>query len=208
MKELYHAIREDAQKKTLLTTLSGLALNLGYAGYHIFLAVRDAAAWPVLMAVYFAILGMGRALCVLCFRGQRRSSRAPFLSCGVLLLLLSVVLGVSVCFSLRFPVIRGKNLIPMIASAAYTFSKLTFAVIGFSGKRRRQGLPVEIVRHIAFADAAASMLTLERMMIISLSAENRIFYRDMTAAVGAGVIACVVTLGISLLRRGINLRRK
>ena len=55
----------------------------------------------------------------------------------------------------------------MITIAVYAFTKITIAIINFVKARKSNSATVKVLRNIALADAAVSIFSLQRSMLVS-----------------------------------------
>lgn len=78
---------------------------------------------------------------------------------GGMLILLAVILAVSSWLSFQYDVAVVYSEIMMIAIAAYTFYKMTMAIVNAIKAGKQQSLWLTAIRNIGCADAAASLLT-------------------------------------------------
>ena len=85
---------------------------------------------------------------------------------GGMLTLLSVILALSVYLSFQYDAAIVHSEILMITIATYTFYKITMAIINAAKARKQQSLWLRAIRNIGCADAAASLLTLQRSMLV------------------------------------------
>ena len=94
--------------------------------------------------------------------------------------------------------------ITMITIAAYTFYKITMAVIRAVRQRKNPSPLLAVIRTISYAEVAASVLTLQRSMLVSFGAIDSAKVRLMNALTGAGICLFVLMLGIFMTIRGIK----
>ena len=119
-----------------------------------------------------------------------------------LLALLSVILSAVVYLSLSRNIAVRYGEIVMITIAAYTFYKITAAVVRAVRQRRNPSPLLAAIRGISYAEVAASVLTLQRSMLVSFGAMSAGNIHLMNALTGAGVCLFVLLLGISMIIKG------
>lgn len=192
-----------AQARLLHRALLALTCNAAFTLYHGVLGILQVSLWLLAMCAFYAILSAMRFCAVLCAHGggARNEEAARFVMkvCGGLLILLSAVLGGVNFLSLRENIATKYGEITMITIAAYTFYKITLAAI--RGARRRGGagtLPT-VLRRIGYAEVAASVLTLQRSMLVSFGAMAEKDIHLMNAMTGGGVCLFILLLGISMV---------
>lgn len=199
----------ERRYRMVVTAGLGFLLNLTYALYHGALGIMDGSVWFMTMCAYYIILSTMRFSAVLC---ERRSGQTPSVDTeyfvmrlsGVLLVGLSIVLSGVVCISLSRNIAAKHGEIVMIAIAAYTFYKLTMAVIRAVRQRRDPSPLLAVIRNIGYADVAASVLTLQRSMLVSFQGMSAWETRLMNALTGAAVSLFVAALGIAMIIRGLR----
>lgn len=186
----------------------GLLSNIMYAIYHGALGVVNQSLWFVTMFAYYMILSSMRFSAVLC--EWKRKSLAPedteyFVAklCGGLLVLLSFILGGVVYISLSQNVAVKHHEIVMITIATYTFYKITVAVIRAT-KQRKNAVPLLVViRTIGYAEVTASLLTLQRSMLISFGSMDNEDIALMNGLTGISACLFILLLGIfTILKSG------
>lgn len=114
-------------------------------------------------------------------------------------MLLSAILALSVYLSFQYDVAVVHSEIMMITIAAYTFYKMTMAVVNAVKARKQRTLWLIAIRNIGCADAAASLLTLQRSMLVSFEGMNSRDIELMNVLTGAGVCLVTAALGIYMV---------
>ena len=122
--------------------------------------------------------------------------------CGVLLVLLNFVLVGAIYISLSRNIATKHGEIVMITIAAYTFYKITMTIIKAVKQRKNPSPLLSIIRSISYAEAAASVLTLQRSMLVSFGGMSDTDIRTMNILTGSAVCLFVLILGIVLITRG------
>ncbi len=197
---------EDVRYRTVLTAVCGFAVNLLYALYNGVVGYLTGAYWFCAMCVYHIILGIMRFAALLSERKNHpRKEYAAAGLIGVLLSLLSIVLSgvVYICVSKDVSVKYGT--ITMITIAAYTFCKITMAVIR-AVKYRRENSPIlSAIRFIGYAEISVSVLTMQMSMLVSfqegMTAQDIFLFNLLT---GIGVCLFTLALGIIMIKKGVG----
>lgn len=207
--ELGRRIVGEQRFRMVLTAALGFLLNLLYALYHGMLGVIGMSVWLITMCAYYTVLGTMRLSAVLCERrgGAGASDDTEYFvmkMSGVLLVLLSLVLAAVNYISLSQNITAIYGEITMITIAAYTFYKITVAVIRAVRQRKNPSPLLAVIRTISYAEVAASVLTLQRSMLVSFGAIDSAKVRLMNALTGAGICLFVLMLGIFMTIRGIK----
>ena len=197
---------DEQRFRSFFSVSVGLLVNILYAFYHGALGVANQSLWFVAMFAYYVILSFMRFSAVLC-EWKRRSSVSKDMEyfvaklCGSLLVLLSFTLAGIVYISLFQNVAVKHHEIVMITIAAYTFYKITVAIIR-AVKQRKNTVPLLVViRTIGYAEVAASLLTLQRSMLISFGSMDSKSIVLMNGLTGISVCLFILILGISTILR-------
>lgn len=182
--------------RILLISTAYLALNAAYAIYNGVLGFVYGSLWFLTLCAYYIILSVMRFAAVSC--GIRGAQTQEFIMrfTGVMLIVLSLVLAGSVYYSVRLEVAKKNGTIVMITIATYTFYKVIAAFIK-AAKTVKRGIFLYIaLRSIACADAAASVLSLQRSMLVSFDGMNASEIRLMNTATGIGVCLFIFISGV------------
>ena len=199
---------QEQRFRAVFSAAVGLLSNIMYAIYHGALGVVNQSLWFVTMFAYYMILSSMRFSAVLC-EWKRKSLASEdteyFVAklCGGLLVLLSFILGGIVYISLSQNVAVKHHEIVMITIATYTFYKITVAVIR-AIKQRKNAVPLlDVIRTIGYAEVAASLLTLQRSMLISFGSTGNEDIALMNGLTGISVCLFILLLGIfTILKSG------
>lgn len=195
--------------RMVLSAAAAFILNLSYALYHCVLGILNLSLWFIAMCAFYGILATMRFSAVLC---GYRNHYELFVDVeyfvmklsGVLLVLLSFVLAAVIYISLSQNIAAKYGEIIMITIAAYTFGKITVAVVKAVKQHKNPSPLLSVIRTISCAEAAASILTLQRSMLVSFGSMETGQIRAMNAITGAVVCLFVLTLGISMIIKGIR----
>lgn len=200
-------IREQ-RFRAVFSAAVGLLINSLYAFYHGALGVLNQSLWFAAMFGYYAILSSMRFSALLCERKRKFSTSENteyFVAklCGGLLVLLSFILAGVVYISLSQNIAVRHHEIVMITIAAYTFYKITIVVIRAIKQRKNTDPLLAAIRTIGYAEVAASLLTLQRSMLISFGAMDKRDIDHMNGLTGASVCLFILLLGIfTIVRSG------
>lgn len=192
----------DYRYRAVFFGACSLFINAVYAVYHGFLGITQLSVWFVTMWAYYMILGVVRFSAVLCARGNKSSFSADMgvfviKVSGVLLLILSFVLIGVIYISLSRNIVTRFDKITMITIAAYVFGKIILSVRKVMQRRKFTAPALAVLRNISFAEAAASVFTLQRSMIVSFGEMEYAYVLDRIT--GAAVCLFVMTLGIKMI---------
>ena len=198
---------EEQRFRIRVTAVLTFSLHLMYAMYNGVLGIIYQSVWFYTMCVYYAVLSSMRLSVVLC---EYKGGTAPSMEmeffvmklCGALLVVLSVVLAGTNYISLSQNIAARRDEIMMITIAAYTFSKLTAAIVKAVKQRKNPSPILSALRTIRYAEVAASVLTLQRSMLVSFDGMEEVNIRIMNILSGSAVFLFVLALGAAMIRRG------
>ena len=120
--------------------------------------------------------------------------------CGALLVILSIILAGTSYISLSRNIAAKRDEIMMISIAAYTFTKLTAAIVKGVKQRNDPSPLLASLRAIRYAEVAASVLTLQRSMLVSFGEMAERNIRIMNILSGSAAVLFVLWLGTAMLR--------
>ena len=189
--------------RIVLAATLALAVNLMYALYNGVLGLIGQSLWLVTMCAYYTILSVMRFSAVLLEKKNAsvQDKAAEWFAMrfsGILLMVLSLVLAGSVYLSLTHDVAAKYHEIVMITMATYTFTKVILAIINIVKVRKKDSPLLTTMRSISCADAAASILTLQRSMLVSFGEMSRSGIHDMNAMTGGAVCLFILLLGAGM----------
>ena len=198
---------EDYTFRTILTTLPTFLINIVYTVYNGVIGIANQSAWFITMAAYYSLLGIMRYCAV---NTERKISRmtdpklirkkelSVIRTDGILLLLLNLALSGVVLLTIAKGTAKTYSEIMVISIAAYTFYKITMAVINMVKVRKTQSPILITIRNIGVADALVSMLTLQTTMLASFQDTSSIDANRMNGIAGLAVCILIALLGASM----------
>ena len=124
---------------------------------------------------------------------------------GVLLVILSIVLATVSYISLSQNIAAKHGEIIMITIAAYTFYKSTMAIVKAVKQHKNPSPLLKTIRSIGYAEVSASILTLQRSMLVSFGSMDSRQMRFLNAMTGAVVCVFILIHGLSMI---VKSRRK
>lgn len=189
-------IIKNPKGRILLTSALSLVLNIAYALYNGVLGFLYSSLWFLTLSAYYTILAVMRFAAVSCGIRETRTEEFVMRFTGVMLIILSFVLTGSVYYSIRFEVARPNGTIVMITIATYTFYKVIMAFVRAAKTVKRRIFLFTALRSIACADAAASVLSLQRSMLVSFEGMSASEIRLMNTLTGIGVCLFIFVSGV------------
>lgn len=204
---------KEQRSRVILFVVLNFFLNFLYAFYNGVLGIINHSVWFITMCAYYIVLSTMRLSAVLCdWKNKNTSSNDiecfVMKLCGVLLVLLNFVLAGAIYISLSQNIATKYDKIIMITIATYTFYKITITIIK-AVKQHKNPLPLlSVIRSISYAEVAASVLTLQRSMLVSFGSMNNADICTMNILTGSAVCLFVLILGIVLIIRGAKKKGK
>lgn len=205
--EIGGKIINNQRYRMILSAAIAFALNLLYALGHCVLGVINLSLWFISMCAFYGILATMRFSAILCGYKNRLASSVDteyfvMKLSGISLAILSLVQAVVIYISLSQNIAAKYDEIIMITIAAYTFFKSTMAVIRAVKQHKNTSPLLCVIRVIGYAEVAASILTLQRSMLVSFGSMEEEQMRVMNATTGAAVCLFVLILGIRMIIKG------
>ena len=198
----------DYTFRTILTTLPAFLINVAYTVYNGVIGIMNQSVWFITMAVYYSLLGImryravstGRKISRLDDREQIRKKELSVIKTdGILLLVLNLALSGVVLLTIAQNTAKRYSEIMVISIAAYTFYKITMAVVNMVKVRKTKSPILITIRNIGAADALVSMLTLQATMLALFQDKNNRNTNQMNAVTGLTVCILISILGISMI---------
>lgn len=192
-------LKEDKRYRIVSFAICGFAVNLLHALYNGALSVISHSIWFLSLFAYYTILSSMRFGVIM--QACRNISTENFITrfCGIMLIEMSFVLSGVLYLSVTNNVAVKHQEIIMITIAAYTFYKVVLAIVNTVKIRKENSLLLSTIRNIGCADAAVSILSLQRSMLVSFGEMGRDRIYMMNALTGAGVFIVIIALGISMI---------
>lgn len=191
----------DSRFRVVFSAIMSFCVNIIYALYNGWLSVSLRSWWFAAFGIYYMLLSIMRFIAVT--HERRSKGKTEFYvmkTSGILLVVLSFVLASTVYMAANSDNAQKHHEIIMITIATYTFTKLTLAIIN-AVKAGKTNSPLLItIRNISCADAAASILLLQRSMFASFSGTPGTDIFVMNICTGTAVFLFVLILGTSMIR--------
>lgn len=180
----------------------GLSINFIYALGNCVIGFISKSWWFITVGAYYTVLTATRFSVLKIDQNTKEFSdieRFAKRTTGILLVVLSFCLvGINVLSAIEE---RGTvyHEIIMITIATYTFSKITFAIIG-TAKASNSICPITMtLRNISLADAFVSIYSMQRSMLVSFPGMKPEEIQIFNILTGTAVWIIVLLLGINLI---------
>ena len=177
---------------------TSLVLNVAYALGNCMIGFFTHSWWFITVGAYYTVLAIAR-FSVLQIKRNYDNERFARRVTGILLVVLSFcIVGVNV-----LSIVDDKGTafheIIMITIAAYTFTKITVAIIGMIKARRSASPILKTLRNISLADSCVSVYTMQRSMLVSFPGMEASKILLLNIFTGTAVWVVVLLLGINLI---------
>lgn len=197
-------IISNQRYRIILSAAVAFVFNLFYAIYHLALGVLNFSFWFIAMCAFYGILATMRFSAVLYERTHQKLSSDDtelfvMKLSGILLVVLGVVLAAVNYISLSQNIAAKHEEIIMITIATYTFYKITIAIVKAVKQRKKSSPLLKTIRNIGYAEVSASILTLQRSMLVSFGSMSAGKIHFMNAVTGAIICLFVLILGSSMI---------
>ncbi len=174
---LTHTLLHDYGFRTLTTALVSFFISLLYSGFNAYLGIAEGSIWYGALAAYYIFLALLRGALLIGHRRTRKDASPVtkwknYRFTGCLLLFIHLSLSVAIAqmiFSDRSFHYGG---LVIYAVAAYTFYKITTAIIHFIRTRKHHTPVVKATRNINLADALVSILALQTALLHTFGTEG------------------------------------
>ena len=212
-------INGDYGRKTLALTVISAVITPGFTAFNLYTAVIGGALWYYALAAYYFVLLLYRmsALTAVAVCRKRYGSgderydgarRRIGLYCGVVLLLLEIAMAVVVTITTIYPRDAAMGTIPAIATATFTFYKLTMAIINAVKAKRLHDPVAEALRAATLADACMAIASLTVVMLASFGGGDDSASLALKALAGFAACAATITIAVCLIRDCCSQARK
>ena len=195
--------------KTLVFSSFSLVLTLAFVAVNLFSAITSGLVWYyALSAYYFVLLVFRGGILFADFKCSKKfaddeaalgnAKRRIYRAGGCVLLALEIAMAFAVTKTVlsRRPAATGQ--IVAIANAAYTFYKMTMAIINLVRAKCFSDPVVQTLRNVNFADACMAIASLTVVMLSAFGgSDGGSFFVAMKAC--AGFAACAVTIALAVI---------
>lgn len=194
----------DKTKRLMLFSAISLILNTAYALTNIILGLCEKSYWYICSGAYFLLLAVMRFGIIYPAKkisSEKNSENVRFIRIftGSLLIVISIILCINIYLSIAFDVTKKSNEIIVITMATYAFTKITLAIINFV-KRKSILIPnLSLIRNIGLADAAVSIFSLQKSMLVSFGGMSENDITIMNSLTGTSVCIFVMLIGIGII---------
>ncbi len=183
--------RPAIRERTIRLAVFGLIFHLLFAFYFGAWGILTESVWFGFSSLTYLLLAVMRFFALI---NRKPSTTRSLRFTGVLLLLLSLVTAMVLYINLTENRASDFGTIPMIAIAAYTFSKISVSVVGAFQYRHEPSDPLLAIRAIGYAELAISVCSMQRSMLATFG--NKEDGNSFILNLCTGCAACFFMIGL------------
>ncbi len=195
----------NKQQRIFIFAFASFIVNITYGIGNAIVGFMTFSWWFITLSAYYVILSIMRLALVMSEKHHKAENRENEVFAkrfsGIMIICMSVVLIGTVILTIRQDIGTKFHEIIMITIATYTFTKLVFAIINLCKSKNFSSPIIKVLRNISVADAAVSIFSLQRSMLISFAGMKIEDIRIFNILTGSAVCFVVLILGINLLRK-------
>lgn len=202
-------VTSDYRYRTILFSLSGFWVNVIFAVFNGIIAMISSSGWYASLAVYYLLLSVMRSAAIGHIGKNKQSAKVVnqaihelnvYRRCGFLFIIMSFALCGAVFLMLRAGSGKKYPGILIYPVAAYTFWKISISIANLFKARKRQSPLLMTLRHIGYADALVSMLSLQTAMFAAFAEPESVYILPMNGATGLAICLMILFMGIHMVR--------
>ncbi|MBQ9037002.1 MAG: hypothetical protein IJ115_06095 [Erysipelotrichaceae bacterium] len=183
--------------KTEILAIVNIAWNIIYGIFNLVMMSRSDSYWYLAIGIFFLVLGLMR---LMGYVAEKKKFSNVNKYVGIVMLLLAVALNGINIITIKESINPGKNMILVIAQAAFTFTVFVLAIINVIHANNKKDIYMLVNRNIAFASAISSMLSLERSMLGTFGVPADAFNTQIETYTGGAAFILLIILGIGMLK--------
>lgn len=207
--------------RTVVFATMAMSLNILYVIFNGVVAIVSKSIWYGALAAYYIIITLLRNSIVSYHRKKRSDLKnasvheesisrdieiEKYKRCGIYLLVLPLCLSAAITEM----VVNNSAFIhwgwTVFAFAAYTFYKITMAIINVIKAHKSSDITLQALRNIGLADAFVSILALQTSLLYAFSDGTGSAFAN--ALTGAAVCIATVAIGIIMIVRSNKLMKR
>ncbi len=201
---MIRALRQDKLLRLRVFALLSFGLNALFALFYGGCGIYYGSDWFVCLGVYYLLLGSIRLYALT----RRRQSGGILWRTGILFVLLTLVFAAMSYMSVGRSIGTSYGTIPMITIAAYTFFKITAAILRAVRKHHIHAPSLRVIAMVGYAEIAVSVMAMQRSMLATFEGMSASDILVMNAATAGGVFVFILWLGFFMIGKGIDYARK
>ena len=192
-------VLDDYGYRTVVFAVISFIINIAYISLILVMAIMSKTAWYFTITAYYIVLAFMKGNVFYSKRKygtEVKQARALRFS-GIMFVIMTIVFsGVIVLIYKANHYFEYAGIL-IYAVAAFTFYKLTLAILNIFKARKQDDLYIENIRNINLASALISIIMLQVAMFQAFSPEHNLGFAN--ALTGAGVSAIILVLGVLMI---------
>ena len=132
---------------------------------------------------------------------EKNENRLSFIRAftGSMLIIMGIIMCGVVYISVINDVTKEHHEIFVITMATYAFTKISLAIVNFVKRKHISSPVLSLIRNIGLADAAVSLFSLQRAMLVSFPGMDEYEIMIMNACTGTTVWILVMLIGTGII---------
>ena len=192
-------VLDDYGYRTVVFAMISFIINIAYISLILVMAIMSKTAWYFTITAYYIVLVFMKGNVFYSKRKygtEVKQARALRFS-GIMFVIMTIVFsGVIVLIYKANHYFEYAGIL-IYAVAAFTFYKLTLAILNIFKSRKQDDLYIENIRNINLASALISIIMLQVAMFQAFSPEHNLGFAN--ALTGAGVSVIILVLGVLMV---------
>ena len=193
-------IKRDADYRIKILLSISIILNIAYSIFLFIVSQIYHSNWFFVMCIYYGLLSTARIFMLIQSKPKKsmRSNIITMYVCGYFLLLINLVVSAMMFILIynRTPIKHHE--ITVITLATYTFSSLTFAILGILKHLKQNNHVYSCIKIISLTSASVSLTTLTNTMLATFGENNlllrRIILPILCGAIAIFIIVCAILM--------------
>lgn len=194
-----NALLEDYGYRTIVFSVVSFIINVAFISFVTVMAFMSKTAWYFTITVYYIILAIMKGNVFYSKRKYNTEEKQAktYRFSGIMFIVMTLVFsGVIVLIYKANHYFEYAGLL-IYAVAAFTFYKLTLAIINIFKARKHDDMYLQNIRNINLASALISIIILQVALFQAFSPELNVGIAN--ALTGGGVSAVILVLGIFMI---------
>lgn len=194
---------EEKENKFSRSLVSGMAMNLIYAAFHMVMGAVTRSAWTGSQGAYQLVIALIHLALMVYERRIRKAEGLQekgrigwkgFRACGIWLLILHLTMTGLVFQMIWYRETENYPGVMIFAVAAYTFYKLTVAILRVVQYRRNESPLWGAARNIDLSEAMMNLFTLQAALLHVFSTAQQESFRFLMNSLTGGAV-CLLAVG-------------
>ena len=195
--------------RTVVTASVSFALGIAYSLTNAYLGISERSIWFGALAAYYILIAVMRGSLLIYHRrrggyeSEELTRARNYMKTGILLFILNAALSSAIAQMIFDDRSFDYKDWFIYAFAAYTFYKITMAILNFLRARRQDNLTIQAIRDINLVDSAVSILALQTALLHTFTTpDSGVDISLFNTLTGSVVSIFSITISILMIRKG------